>query len=242
MSTTIIAMYDTPSQAEAAIAEIRRTGIDNGAVDLLQGGEEPSVLISRLTEGGVEAEEARIYAEAIAEGRAMVAVDAGDEAADDVFEILNRAGARDLDEIVARAASAGEADRVPVIEERVSIGKRAVRRGGVRITSVVSERPVAETVTLTEEKVSVERRPTDRVLTPEEAEKAFEEKTIEVLETVEEAVVRKEAHVVEEVTLARTATQREETVKATARRTDIRIEPIEPTEPSAPRDPAGPAA
>jgi Domain of unknown function (DUF2382) len=54
---------------------------------------------------------------------------------------------------------------IPVVEEDVSIGKREVERGHVRIYSRVTEQPVEEAVRLREEKVTVERRPVDRPAT-----------------------------------------------------------------------------
>ena len=48
-----------------------------------------------------------------------------------------------------------------MVEEDVSIGKREVERGHVRIYSQVTEQPVEESVRLREEKVTV-RTPTGR--------------------------------------------------------------------------------
>ena len=77
------------------------------------------------------------------------------------------------------------------VEENVAVGKRKVLSGGVRVTTSVNERPVEETVTLRDEQVEVERQPADRKLTPEEAEAAFQEKTVEMLGTSEELEVAK---------------------------------------------------
>ena len=73
----------------------------------------------------------------------------------------------------------------------------------MRVTTSVNERPVEETVTLREEQVEVERQPADRKLKPEEAEAAFQEKTVEMLGTSEELEVSKEARVVGEVALGK---------------------------------------
>ena len=50
----------------------------------------------------------------------------------------------------------------------------------------VIEQPVKETVHLREEHVQAERRPADRVLSGEEAEQAFQDRTVEMTETTEE--------------------------------------------------------
>ena len=123
----------------------------------------------------------------------------------------------------------GRAERretVPVVEEGLEVGKREVATGGVRVTSSVSERPVEQTVTLREEHVEAERKRADRVLSPEKADAAFEEKTVEVMGTSEEAVVRKEAHVVGEVSVGKRVEEREETVRDTVRRSEVEVEEV----------------
>ena len=84
------------------------------------------------------------------------------------------------------------------------------------------------TVTLREERVEAERRRADRGLSPEEAEAAFEGRTVEMTSTAEEAVVRKEARVVGEVSLGRQTTERKETVRDTVRRTEVEVEEVGP--------------
>jgi uncharacterized protein (TIGR02271 family) len=121
-----------------------------------------------------------------------------------------------------RLGASGE-ERIPIIEERLRVGKREVGHGRVRIRSYVVETPVQEQVTLHQERVDVERRPVDRPLT--DADRAlFQERVIEATETAEEAVVAKEARVVEEVALRKTAEERTETVRDTVRRTEVEVE------------------
>lgn len=236
MSTTIIAMYDNAAKAEKVVNEIVNAGISRDQVEVLSGnGNGASSLIGKLSEQGVEKDEAAVYAEAIGKGRSMVTVQAPDERADETFEMMNDLGAQDLDELLAEAEASQEQEEteetVPVVEEQVSIGKRKVMRGGVRVTSKVTERPVEETLRLREEKVEVEQTSADRKLSPQEAEKAFAQKTVELAETAEEAVISKEARVVEEVSLRKSAAEREETVQAKARRTDVKVEELEAEEP-----------
>ncbi|MDZ3838279.1 MAG: YsnF/AvaK domain-containing protein [Rhodospirillales bacterium] len=236
MSTTIIAMYDNAAKAEKVVNEIVNAGISRDQVEVLSGnGNGASSLIGKLSEQGVEKDEAAVYAEAIGKGRSMVTVQAPDERADETFEMMNDLGAQDLDELLAEAEASQEQEEteetVPVVEEQVSIGKRKVMRGGVRVTSTVSERPVEETLRLREEKVEVEQTSADRKLSPQEAEKAFAQKTVELAETAEEAVISKEARVVEEVSLRKSTAEREETVQAKARRTDVKVEELEAEEP-----------
>jgi stress response protein YsnF len=229
MSTTVIAMYDNADKAQQAVNEIVRAGVSRDAVDVLQGdGNGSSAVVGKLTERGLEEQEAAIYAEVIGKGGSMVTVDAPEESAENAWEIMNRFGPRDLEQLLEEAGGSQQGqESVPVVEEQVSVGKRKVLRGGMRVTSKVSERPVEETVRLREEKVDVEQNRADRKLSPEEAEKAFEDKTVEVTETGEEAVISKEARVVGEVSLNKTGAEREETVQATARRTEVEVEEID---------------
>jgi len=114
-----------------------------------------------------------------------------------------------------------------VVEEQLAVGKRQVQGGGARVHTYVTETPVQEQVTLHEEHVTVDRRPVDRAVTG--ADTAFKEGTIEVTETSEVPVVSKEARVVEEVVVGKTATDRTETVRDTVRRTDVEVEELNNT-------------
>mgnify|MGYP003580165724 CR=1 FL=1 len=97
------------------------------------------------------------------------------------------------------------------------------------MTSTVTEKPVQKTVTLPEEAVEVEHRDVNRELSPEEAENAFEEKTLEMTEASEEAEVEKTARVVGEVSLRKGVNERKETVRDTVRRTEVQVERQEPS-------------
>ncbi len=114
---------------------------------------------------------------------------------------------------------------IPVMEEELQVGKRQVQRGGVRVYSQMTEQPVEEQVTLHEEKVNVERRPVNRAVTNADMA-AFKEGAIEVTETDEEAVVSKNARVVEEVVVDKTAQDRTETIRDSVRRNDVQVEQI----------------
>lgn len=125
----------------------------------------------------------------------------------------------------ARGTTAGATEKLQEVEEELKVGKRAVARGGVRIFTRMTETPVEETVRLREEHANVERRPVDRPATEADLA-AFKEGSIEVREMAEEAVVSKAARVVAEVEVGKTATEREETVRDTVRRTSVEVENI----------------
>jgi uncharacterized protein (TIGR02271 family) len=118
--------------------------------------------------------------------------------------------------------SGGREQAIPVVEEELQVGKRAIDRGGVRVYSRVVEKPIEEKVQLREENVSVERRPANRNVSAADAQ--FKEDVIEVHETDEEAVVAKQARVVEEVVVRKDVDQRTETVRDTVRRTEVNVE------------------
>src|SRR3954451_17697369 len=109
----------------------------------------------------------------------------------------------------------GREETVQVVEERLAVGKREVATGGVRVTSRVVEAPVEETARLREERVEAVRRPNDRKLSPEEADPACEELTVEMMGSDEEAEVGKTARVAEQVPLGKRVAEREETVRDT---------------------------
>ena len=116
----------------------------------------------------------------------------------------------------------GREEVIPVVEERIEVGKRDVERGRVRVRSYVVERPVSEQVTLRDEHVAVERRQVDRPAAGNND--LFRERTIEAVEHGQEAVVAKEARITEEVVLRKDATERTETVSDTVRRTEVKVE------------------
>ena len=136
-----------------------------------------------------------------------------------------RAGSSD-----GAAASRDEEVVIPVVEEELQVGKRQVERGGVRINRRVTESPVEETVRLREEQVHVERHPVDRPLSDRDGA-AFRDGFLEVKAVSEEPVVRKAAHVVEEVVVGKEVLERTETVQDTVRRTDVDVEAADELQP-----------
>jgi stress response protein YsnF len=203
-------------------------------------------LIGGLTSAGVSREDAEYYAEAVRRGGVLVTVKTDESLSDRAADILDDAGARDVDERAkewrssgwagpasgtSRSASTRRTDRdtaeteshIPVVEEDVHIGKRERVKGGVRVYSDVRERPVEKTIDLREEHVDVQRRPVDRPANMSDFN-AFQEGTIELRETVEEPVVEKVARVKEEVVVGKNVEHRQEKVRETVRSTDVHVE------------------
>jgi uncharacterized protein (TIGR02271 family) len=184
------------------------------------------------------------YSEAVRRGSTVVAVDAATESeVAKVRSLLHQFGSVDVDSRAANWKSRGwsgfdpnspllsddeqafERDSVPVVQEEIAVGKRAVDVGGLRVVKRMSETPVSEIVKLRQERATIERRPVDRPAT--EADFAnFREGTFEIREMAEEAVVGKTARVVEEVTVGKQVAEHADTVSDTVRRTEVEVERI----------------
>jgi uncharacterized protein (TIGR02271 family) len=123
--------------------------------------------------------------------------------------------------VTGTAGRVGDSEAIPLTEETLSVGKRAVNRGTTRIRRYVVDTPVEENVSLRDETVSVERRPVADARPVTDPD--FTDKVVEVTETAEEAVVSKTARVKEEVVIHKEAAERAETVRDTVRREDVDI-------------------
>lgn len=113
-----------------------------------------------------------------------------------------------------------------VIEEQLEVGKRQVQTGGVRLRSRIVETPVEESLRLREERVTVERNTVNRPATDADFAN-FKETSIELTEQTEVPVVSKQARVVEEISLDKQVTERDETVRDTVRSTEVDVENLE---------------
>jgi len=221
MATSVISAFDDQKIASQVIDALLREGFKDRDIEVLRGkGDE---LMGEIAEHGFGKEDAREFAEAAGKGKTLVAARVPEEKLERAVAIMER-----FETYQDRGSQgAGAEEAVQVVEEELSVGKRKVANGGVRVTTSVSERPVKETVRLREEHVGAERRSADRTLSAEEAEAAFKEKTVEMMGTSEKAEVRKEARVVGEVALTKETKERQQTVSDTVRRTDVEVEEIE---------------
>lgn len=225
MTTSVITAYDDQKIAQRAIEALRKEGLDRD-IEILKG--DADSLVREIAERGFGRGDARDFAEAAGRGKTLVAARVADEKVDRALSIMERyeasSGDASDEDVSRREKAAGRT--VPIVEEELSVEKRKVGNGGARVTSTVTERPVEETVSLREERVKAERRPADRAASEDEAEAAFEEKTVEMMGTTEEVEVRKEPRVVGEVELNKETKQRERTVRDTVRSSDVEVEEI----------------
>lgn len=114
---------------------------------------------------------------------------------------------------------------VPVVEERLNVGKRQVEAGEVEVRKTVEQEQVSIPVELRREEVQVEQRDTpDRPLRPGELENAFQGGTIKVPLRAEEAVVSKEAFVSEEVAINKQQVVERQQVTDTVRKERVDVD------------------
>src|SRR4051812_23953331 len=220
-AATVIATIDSAKVAQQLIDELLEAGFKDQDVEILDG--DKDALVAEIVERGFGQDDARGYAEAVSRGKTVVAARAAPEKAEKAAAIMERY------ETAEGESSHEQGETVQEVEEELAVGKRKVASGGGRVTTSVSERPVEKTVTLREEQVEVEHRAADRKLKPEEAEAAFQDKTVDMLGTSEKVSVRKEARVVGEVALGKRVEEHKETVKDTVRRSEVEVETIKPS-------------
>lgn len=234
MSTIIVGLYKESGSAKKAYQALVAAGCQEADIETFGGADSADKAAQGLLGHGFDKELAEQYGAAIREGHTLVTADIADQDADAAEAILDENGSVDPPESpavrkpVQKAGNGGtvEQETLHSVKEEVEIGKRRVSKGGMKATSQVTETPVRETVTLRDEAVDVEHRTVDRPLTADEEKAAFGEKTIELTATSETPEITKEARVVEEVVLSKTASEQEKTVEAMARRADVKVEPV----------------
>jgi len=136
---------------------------------------------------------------------------------------VGQAGARHFTQDAA-VATEGEI-RVPVVEERLQVGKQAVELGQVEVRKTVETEQVSVPVELSHDEVHVERvNVADRPVAAGEVADAFKEGTIRVPVRGEEAVVAKQAFVTGEVVIDRYRTVEQQTVSDTVRKERVEVD------------------
>jgi uncharacterized protein (TIGR02271 family) len=259
MEKALVAVFEDRTQAQQAHDALVAEGFSNGNVRLASAQDMETTSSTSEREGYDESFGQKIasffgfgkgdatdtYSEAVRRGNCVLSIDvANDEEATRAADIMERHDPVDIDERAAQwrasgwqgsqagtQANGGEA--IPIVEEQLRVGKREVRRGGVRVRSHNYEKPVEANVQLHEERGIVERRTVDRAATDDDV--AFGEVSFEVQDTAEEAVVAKEARVVEEVVVGKEASDRTETISDSVRRTDVDVEDLTDQDPNTAR-------
>jgi len=247
MSKTVVGLFSSMQQAEqvkqALIAKgysahvvANESGIDTTSNASGEGvGQKISDFFHSLTGGDADVHEH--YATGVNAGGALVGVKCEDEDASAVATLLKQQGAR---EIEGKTTSAAEADyatpaaaetsgqtAIPIVEEQLTVGKREVDRGGVRVYSHVVEQPATADVSLRDERIVVERRPVNRMATAADFNMG-QGSPIELRASGEEAVIGKTAKVVEEVLVGKASSSHTEVIHDSVRKTEVEMEEIVP--------------
>ena len=97
MTKTVTSLFDSHSQADAAISRLEQAGISRSSINVLTG--TSADLTDELSRYGVPASDAHAYAEGVRRGGTLVAVSCESDEADRVIDILEGdEGILDLDE------------------------------------------------------------------------------------------------------------------------------------------------
>jgi len=274
MATTITALFDNRSDAEAAKQRLQSARVDidhihlhdkssTGYRDTGYSDHDDRGFWDSIKNAFAPDEDRHTYEEGVRRGGTLLTADVDDDCIDEAVRILEEAETVDIEDRANQWRSSGwdyagagtgvgatgtagaavgastavgfgtETNRIelssereeviPIVEENLVVGKRDVSRGGVRVRSYVSETAVHEQIRLRNERVDVERRAVDLPFSAADGD-AFQERTIDMTATGEEAVVGKNARVVEEVVVSKTAEEHIENVDDTVRRTEVEID------------------
>lgn len=241
MSKIVIAFYDKAEQAHQIGQELAPLGISQGDISVLggQGGSDGQGLlksgasgqdfIKELGQLGVSQHEAHLYAQGLQHGGGLVIGRIDDQKAGQVASIMERQPVIDIESRAQQWRSeeeeqSQEGQTVQGVEEEMQVGKRETQGGRVQVHTHIEEKPVEERIRLRQEELDVQRKKADRKLSPEEAEEALQERTIEVSAKREQPVVSKQARVVEEVSVGKSQSEREEVIRDTVRKTKLDVE------------------
>jgi uncharacterized protein (TIGR02271 family) len=252
-SRKIVAVFDSREPAERGRDSLLQLGLSREHISISDQDSSERTVRTPEAHGGFWAHVKEMFMpdsdrqtidESIRRGGCVLVASVDDTRADEAVSQLENAGAIDLEERESqwradssRGAQAAARDtqtrvvedgaKIPVVEERLRVGKREVDRGSVRVRSYIVEEPVHEQVRLREERVQVERRPVNEMAKPVvkgSPGDLMQERTVEVAETAEQAVVGKEARVTEEVVVSKTANERVEQIDDSVRRTKVEVE------------------
>jgi len=189
-------------------------------LDLL---DEPSLrrnregMLAALMKMGVSKAEAERCVDVIKRGGALEAMIIADDKEGEALAILRRRAGDGK----YQAEALPREVVIPLIQEELSVDKREIDAGGVRISTRVTSRPIDKTVTLYEEHIKVERRIVDRPI--DAADEAFSDRSISMKASAEEPLIEKRCHVVEEIVIHKDRSEHVETIRDTLRHTEVDV-------------------
>ena len=262
---TLVAVYDTPPHAEAAVKALKAAGFDESDISVfdsarlkagrtsLSPGVKEAGLWHRLFGTDVHEHEADIYGQTVEDGGAVISVRVPESEVAHASAVLNihrpvdvhdravtsgiapaarvEAVERKLAAVplaavqqvaVSPKLAAAQPDVLRLAEEHLEVGKEMAETGRTRVRRFVTEREVAQDVTLHEEHAEVLRKAVSDPAFVGEIDWA--DGTIEIIETAEHALVNKTARVVEEVGLKKIGSDHVETIRDKLRRQQVEVE------------------
>jgi hypothetical protein len=170
MSSTITAMFDSRTDAEAAKDRLKAANIDADHVhvhDKSSDGYNESGYSTHQDRGMWESiknaflpdEDRHTYEEGVRRGAAVLTADVDDDRVAEAVRVLDGAGCIDIDDRASQWRSSGWEHRTggstpfgALAEEQLVVGKRAVSDGGVHVRSYVTETPLHEQIRLRKER------------------------------------------------------------------------------------------
>ena len=257
MMRKVTALYDSRDDAQQAKQRLLELDVADEHVQILnenasgtpdtESTGEHKGLWASIKEMFIPDEDRRAFEESIRRGGFLLVASVEADQADAAIEALEGTNAVDLDRRQDQWKAEGSAGQepapvrpalatdptdateqtIPVVEERLRVGKRQVDQGRVRVRSFVVEKPIHEEVQLREEHVEIERRPVNQPASSSAGTGGsgpFREQTFEVQETAEEAVVAKDAVVTEELRVRKQVAERVESIDDTVRHTEVEVD------------------
>ena len=111
---------------------------------------------------------------------------------------------------------------IRLAEEHMEVGKRQIETGRARVRRFITTEEVETPITLHQQHIEVIRR----VITDPNALDGidWEDRAIEIIETDEEPIVRKTAHIAEEIVVRKAGSDRVEKVHGTVRRQQVEVQ------------------
>jgi uncharacterized protein (TIGR02271 family) len=242
----IVAVYDKAEKARDAARALESAGFVSKDISVLKSDSfsdkdfRDATMWQRLFGRAVPEQEGADYRRTISAGGAVLTLRTPDTDVDRAMKILDVHGPMNLRDrststqtsaSTQASASPTEASRMesaeeafPLAEEQVEVSKRQVATGKSRIHRFVTEKPVQQQITLHEEHYKIARR---EVTDPQPARDVdWQDRTIEVVETIEQPMVTKTARITEEVVIRRRGSDHVETVRDTVRRQQIEVERV----------------
>jgi len=250
----IVTLFDTAAHAEAAQANLEAAGFSAGDISIDGAstlGDGAALRApgfwGRLFGRDIEEYEASTYANAVANGGAVLTVRTNDVAR--AMAILNQHAVVDVKEkaVETKVLTEKAVDVLPAVsevdvavaepvvaplakddvirlaEEQIAVGKRLYEEGSTRIRRYTVEQPVEASVSLHEEHVQEYRRAIDA---PLDNDWDWGEATIEMRETAERPYVTKSARIIGEVGLKKTGVDTEQVIRDTVRRQEVEVEQV----------------